>query len=856
MNRVFLTSFIGLAMLLTPSSSSANAITNPNQVTNNALSQGIVTDETYAKALAELSIIKGDGKGFNLTGKLTRAESLVIIASLRGDVLNIGMEKPSELPMNFKDVAINSWYKPYVNYAIKNKIAAGYSSTAFGPNDPITQKQFLRMLLGAMDYEVGKDFTWENVEQFSVKKGLLDKEPAKSKLKEAQQTLKRGTAFKFTFFSLNQPRKNQTLTMMDQLVKKNIIVQSTFDNSQFKAMTTNSAKPPGIDDTAPSPAFLELMALLEGMPPLVPAGTPGTAPPTNSSSSYSAPSSGGSSSGSSSTSYYNPTPNPVVNPQPNPVVPTVLPEETIRFPSATQVVDFKTIELTFKKEMDEESLENINNYKLTLPSLEGSELNVQTAAYNPDNRTLVLTIGGLSGGVALNERAYLEMKGFKTRGGNKVNGYTKIEVHGSGMREKIMVTATCHTLDDTSLEVVFDKPMDSKTVENKMRYRITFISNVGKEVVIGVKKAVYDANSRKVRLLLENVPDGIYKENVCNLEIGAMKVLGGHDALFSSKLTFSGIYMSLDVVGPVLESLIVVNKDTICLGFNESLEQVSARNSDNYKIVSLNGSQKISIDVATPVPNTVTIMSSNFVNMGKYRIEFSGIKDRSGNVMASGSSIEFQALDISNLEVVSKSVTINKDISLQFSEVIPMDMINSLSHYEVTQNNKRLTVAGTEYDSKNQIVTLIMNNSIQEQGKIRITLNNFEDLKGKVPDQEKCNFEIEPRVIDRKSPIILNVYKDSDSSFRVTFDESLDVRSVYNYDQYQIKESLNSQNTIPITNLQYQVGSHEVLLRFVKPVPSGLYTLTIPIVKTLTGSLRDIYANDITAPLVFDFFVD
>ena len=56
----------------------------------------------------------------------------------------------------FPDVAGTDWFAPYVNWAVANKIASGYSNGNFGPKDPITREQMCKMIAAYVAY-VGYD---------------------------------------------------------------------------------------------------------------------------------------------------------------------------------------------------------------------------------------------------------------------------------------------------------------------------------------------------------------------------------------------------------------------------------------------------------------------------------------------------------------------------------------------------------------------------------------------------------------------------------------------------------------------------------------------------------------------------
>ena len=52
-----------------------------------------------------------------------------------------------DTPETFADVNDGDWYADAVRWAASEKIVAGYSAEAFGPNDPITREQLARSFI-------------------------------------------------------------------------------------------------------------------------------------------------------------------------------------------------------------------------------------------------------------------------------------------------------------------------------------------------------------------------------------------------------------------------------------------------------------------------------------------------------------------------------------------------------------------------------------------------------------------------------------------------------------------------------------------------------------------------------------
>ena len=113
----------------------------------------VPSNASYAEAvntLADLGILNGDKAGrFNPDKTITRAEAATVICNLMGVSEDAKKIKQSA----FTDVSSNYWAAGYIAKANELGIISGYSKTKFGPNDPVTYEQFIKMLVSA--YNLG-----------------------------------------------------------------------------------------------------------------------------------------------------------------------------------------------------------------------------------------------------------------------------------------------------------------------------------------------------------------------------------------------------------------------------------------------------------------------------------------------------------------------------------------------------------------------------------------------------------------------------------------------------------------------------------------------------------------------------
>jgi len=123
--------------------------------------------ETDNKAVIELNkigIVKGDGKDFNLNGYLKRSEAAVIVTRLLGveKMVLSGAEYRTGSAI-YSDISLGQWYTPYIKYLSSIGVLNGYPDGTIKPNNDISEKEMLKMILTALGYTYDKDFNMNNI---------------------------------------------------------------------------------------------------------------------------------------------------------------------------------------------------------------------------------------------------------------------------------------------------------------------------------------------------------------------------------------------------------------------------------------------------------------------------------------------------------------------------------------------------------------------------------------------------------------------------------------------------------------------------------------------------------------------
>lgn len=182
------------------------------------------SQEQAAKDLNEIQLLKGDGKDLNLSGELTRAEGATFIVRLLGVEEKILTNKIDYLALGFSDVFGTDWFSPYVGYCVEEGIIDGYSDGTFRANEKLSEQAFVKMILGAMDYEHGVDYSWAETFSFAYSKGVLTEESYKDMVSNTRPYT-RGKVVQLLHHVLSENNADGTKVMVDTLVAANVLTR-------------------------------------------------------------------------------------------------------------------------------------------------------------------------------------------------------------------------------------------------------------------------------------------------------------------------------------------------------------------------------------------------------------------------------------------------------------------------------------------------------------------------------------------------------------------------------------------------------------------------------------------------------
>jgi len=181
------------------------------------------TVQEKADVLNTLSLLKGDGSGdYNLEGQLKRSEAATFIVRILGKETHVEANKKNYWSTPFSDVISTQWYAPYVGYCVKQGIINGMDDGDFHPEETVTEKAFLKMVLGVLGYKYGSDFTWDNVYKTAYNVELVDNRSYLLRSADNDE-YKRAEVVEVLYSALTKEMKDTKKTLIEWLVDEGAV---------------------------------------------------------------------------------------------------------------------------------------------------------------------------------------------------------------------------------------------------------------------------------------------------------------------------------------------------------------------------------------------------------------------------------------------------------------------------------------------------------------------------------------------------------------------------------------------------------------------------------------------------------
>lgn len=190
-----------------------------------------VSLDEAAVVLKTLGLVKGSDAGLEEYRAPTRYESLVMLTRLLGlesEALSWRGEHP------FSD-AKGSWAERYLGYAYEHGITVGVGPESFAGDDNATIRDYLTMVLRALDYVDNEDFSWSSSISFSDDIGLSHGEYSTSSV------FLREDLILISYTALTTKIKGSSITLIESLYRSGVVSYSALVSTRL-AKYVNTGK--------------------------------------------------------------------------------------------------------------------------------------------------------------------------------------------------------------------------------------------------------------------------------------------------------------------------------------------------------------------------------------------------------------------------------------------------------------------------------------------------------------------------------------------------------------------------------------------------------------------------------------
>lgn len=175
------------------------------------------TDTEKMTTVLKLGLMKGNGTSLDLGSQLKRSEAATLIARLLG-VEKVVLENKAEyVKTPFKDVKESAWYAPTIGYCNKEGIINGFPDGTYKPDKYISEKAFLKLVLGVLGYKQGTDYTWETLYKKAYELGIVKESTYQTAAKDNEDYIRKDL-INVIYNSLKISKKGTSTTILQSLI--------------------------------------------------------------------------------------------------------------------------------------------------------------------------------------------------------------------------------------------------------------------------------------------------------------------------------------------------------------------------------------------------------------------------------------------------------------------------------------------------------------------------------------------------------------------------------------------------------------------------------------------------------------
>lgn len=176
-----------------------------------------------AVVLGNLKIISGVNGEYYLDNQLRRSEAATFIVRMVGKGEHVNRNKSLYSSTPYSDVPSGEWYAPFIGYCYQNGLVLE-NSGQFRPLDFITEKEFLALVLMALDYRLGIDFTLDTAFDQARDAGLISLSEYIASV-SSNPTVTRGRAVEIMYKALTTECRDKDKILLQKMIDEGVVTR-------------------------------------------------------------------------------------------------------------------------------------------------------------------------------------------------------------------------------------------------------------------------------------------------------------------------------------------------------------------------------------------------------------------------------------------------------------------------------------------------------------------------------------------------------------------------------------------------------------------------------------------------------
>jgi hypothetical protein len=445
--------------------------------------------------------------------------------------------------------------------------------------------------------------------------------------------------------------------------------------------------------------------------------------------------------------------------------------------SSLKVVSPTQIQLTFSETLNATEAESTTNYLI-----DNSLGNPLTATLSARNTNQVILEFASLGNNAVNT---LTITGLADKQGNTLStGIT------STFASNEITIGAVSVLTDSTLRIQFSKTLTTASAENVGSYT----SDNG----LTVKSVQQDAMDASLVLLTFNEK----MSETLSYQLGIAS-LTDTDGNMATDLRESFIYDAQ------LESIMIINENTIRLNFDNALDASTAELMANYVIDNGLGNP-LSAVLNDENPLSVTlIFATDLMETTAYQLEISGLTDSFGDLIPASS--QDLIYDITPPAILSISSAFTNEIIVSFDETIDEGTAQTLNHYSLDNgigNPSSAVLAANQTE-----VLLTFSSDLTNMTDYTLTINRVEDQNGNAIENQQGDFTFTAPINPEFRELVINeIYPDPDVSSPLPNVEFVEIfnrsSSIINLRDFEFTDN---SSTATLSDYELAAGAYLIL---------------------------------------------